>query len=276
MWRPGVGTGVMMMSKAACVVLILAVPGFLGYPAALNVDPREKKSPPSVESITVELWSAPPTTVVSLRPRWLIVQAPTTSAQAHGGDVLTNELRRQLRRVGCYGGEIDGIWGQLSRRAMQAFTSRVNATLPVDQPDHILLAMLQNHPDKTCNKPCPLGENPASDGRCVPAAVAGLSVKTPALSQPQPLITSWTAIETAALGDDVPWAPVYKTNRPPVTAAPPPVQRIVSAPLPPKLTAPPRIATASREQPRTSQRSDRAPQSDFVRTLFQRLDSSLR
>lgn len=268
-----------MMSKAVCVVLILAVPGFLGYPAALNVDPREKKSPRSLESVAVEIWPAPPTTVVSLRPRWHIVQAPTTSAQTHGGDVLTNELQRQLRRVGCYGGEIDGIWGQLSRRAMQAFTNRVNATLPIERPDHILLAMLQNHPDKTCNKPCPLGENPTPDGRCVPAAVAGLSGKPPALSQPQALITSWTAIETAALEDDVPKAPVYKTNRPPVTAAPvrpPPPQRIVTAPLPPKHTAPPRVATANREQPRTSQRSDRAHQSDFVRTLFQRLDSSMR
>jgi hypothetical protein len=271
MWRPGVGTGV-MMNKAACVVLILAVPGFLGYPAALNVDPREKKSPPSVESITVELWPAPPTTVVSPQPRWLIIQDPATSAQALGGDVLTKELQRQLRRVGCYNGEIQGEWTQSTRRAMQNFTDRVNATLPVEQPDHVLLALLQNNPDKTCNKPCSLGENPAPDGRCVPGVIADLSVKTAALSRPQPLITSWTAVETAALEDDV-------YNRPPVTAAPvrpPPAPRMVIGPLPP-----PRSATANREQGRTSQRSDREQSrpmqhSEFVRTLFQRLDGSAR
>ena len=34
-----------MLRKAVCVALFVAVPGFLGYPAALNVDPSEKKPP---------------------------------------------------------------------------------------------------------------------------------------------------------------------------------------------------------------------------------------
>jgi hypothetical protein len=170
------GTGV-MMSKAAGILLALMVSGCLGYPATLNVNPREKKSPPSVESATPDIWPPPPTTVVSPQPRWLVIQAPSTNPLPQGGALLTKELQRQLRRVGCYNGEIDGVWTQSTRRAMQTFTNRVNATLPVERPGHVLLAILQIEPDRICNKPCSLGENLAPDGRCTPGAIAGYSIK---------------------------------------------------------------------------------------------------
>ena len=67
-----------MERKAASTLLILMVPGCLGYPATLNVNPREKKSPAAVES-------APPTTVVSPRPRWLVIQAPIDQSPTSGG-----------------------------------------------------------------------------------------------------------------------------------------------------------------------------------------------
>ena len=255
-----------MESKAASILLILMVPGCLGYPATLNVNPREKKSPASVES------EAPPTTVVSPQPRWLVIQAPSTNPLPQAGALLTKELQRQLRRVGCYSGEIDGLWTQSTRRAMQTFTNRVNATLPVEQPDHVLLAILQSQPDRICNKPCPLGENLAPDGRCAPGAIAGYSIKTAAGSKPPSLITNWTAIETAALEDDI-LPPARKTLVVPSPKAPP--QRSM-------------VATTNRERPlqhserndaRVSQRADRGSsrrQSEFTRMVFQRFDSSLR
>ena len=39
---PVCGTGV-MLSKAVSLVLFVAIPGFLGYPAPLDVDPSQKK-----------------------------------------------------------------------------------------------------------------------------------------------------------------------------------------------------------------------------------------
>ena len=280
MWRV-CGTGV-LMSKAACAVLVLVIPGFLGYPAALNVDRLEKKSSQPMESVSVKIWPAP-VTVVSLQPRWLITQAPT--AQYHDGDVLTKELQRQLRRVGCYDGEINGVWTQSTRRAMQSFTNRVNARLPIERPDHILLAMLQTHPDSACKKPCPFGENSGAGSRCVPGAIASLPIKTAALSRAkQPLVTSWTATETPAPDDYVPPKPA----RAPLitaTARSPPAPKIVVVP-PPKQSPPQRpVVTATnrapRAQPRTFAQSERAPsrpihQTEFVRTLFQRLDGAAR
>src|SRR5438552_5226883 len=38
---------------------------------------------------------------------------------------LGRELQRELARVGCYEGELNGIWTPAARKAMKAFTDRV-------------------------------------------------------------------------------------------------------------------------------------------------------
>ena len=87
---------------------------------------------------------------------------------------LTKEIQRHLKRVGCYGGAITGVWSPAVRHAMKAFTDRVNATLPVEQPDAILLALVQNHRQVACSTSCPPGQAIAGNGRCLPTAlVAG-------------------------------------------------------------------------------------------------------
>ena len=48
---------------------------------------------------------------------------------------ITRELQRELKRVGCYGGDINGIWTTSSRMAMKSFIDAVNAALPIDTPD---------------------------------------------------------------------------------------------------------------------------------------------
>ena len=50
---------------------------------------------------------------------------------------LVRDLQRELKRVGCYDGEISGTWSPGSKKAMGAFTERVNATLPLEEPDYI-------------------------------------------------------------------------------------------------------------------------------------------
>jgi hypothetical protein len=84
---------------------------------------------------------------------------------------LTKEIQRQLKRVGCYGGAITGAWSPTVRQAMKAFTDRVNATLPVEQPDAILLALVQNHRQVACSASCPPGQAIAGNGRCQPIAL---------------------------------------------------------------------------------------------------------
>lgn len=72
---------------------------------------------------------------------------------------LTRALQRELQRVGCYSGSVSGVWNPSTRHAMKAFTERVNASLPVDEPDDILLAMLQSHQEKACAPSCLPGQN---------------------------------------------------------------------------------------------------------------------
>lgn len=102
---------------------------------------------------------------------------------------LARELQRELKRVGCYEGDADGDWKAASRRAMGAFLSKVNATLPVDRPDYILLTLLQGHADRACDLTCPAGQGVSSDGRCVPNVVIAQSpsdARTTAVAEAKP------------------------------------------------------------------------------------------
>ena len=74
---------------------------------------------------------------------------------------LTRQLQSELKRAGCYDGEISGVWTPRTREAMKAFTTRVNATLPVDKPDHVLLALLQGHQGVACAPKPVLAKAPA-------------------------------------------------------------------------------------------------------------------
>ena len=94
---------------------------------------------------------------------------------------LGRELQRELARVGCYEGERNGIWTPATRKAMKAFTDRVNATLPTEEPDYILLALVQGYRDKVCGMPCPAGQGLAEDGRCMPNAILAAKKPSPLL-----------------------------------------------------------------------------------------------
>jgi hypothetical protein len=89
---------------------------------------------------------------------------------------LAQDLQRELARVGCYDGQINGVWTASTRQAMKAFLDRVNATLPMHQPDGILLALLQGQRVRVCGALCPSGQSLADDGRCVPTAILSRGV----------------------------------------------------------------------------------------------------
>jgi len=96
------------------------------------------------------------------------VAAATPGARA----ARAADVQEELKRVGCYRGYIDGDWGPSSKRAMQAFLRKVNASLPIDQPDEILLSLLRSHPDDTCARGCPAGQTVNDSGQCVPETVS--------------------------------------------------------------------------------------------------------
>jgi hypothetical protein len=84
---------------------------------------------------------------------------------------LVRSLQTEMRRVGCYEGELSGQWTPGTKRAMGAFVARLNASLPVEEPDYILLALARSQPASVCGKGCPADQGLADDGRCVPKAI---------------------------------------------------------------------------------------------------------
>jgi hypothetical protein len=90
---------------------------------------------------------------------------------------LARALQRELKRVGCYGGDVTGVWTTPSRTAMQAFIERVNASLPIDNPDPVLLSLVQGHRERACGAPCPAGQTAAESGACLPNGVLAKAAK---------------------------------------------------------------------------------------------------
>ena len=91
---------------------------------------------------------------------------------------LVVEIQRKLKKRRCYRGRIDGSWGAGSKYAMQAFVDRVNATLPIKEPDYVLLTLLQANSDKTCGA-CPGGQTATVGGSCVPQAIVADTQRKP-------------------------------------------------------------------------------------------------
>ena len=102
-------------------------------------------------------------TIVSITTPVPIELAPRDPKARHK---LVLEIQQELRRVGCYGGRMDGAWDFAIKNAMKKLTDRVNATLPLDQPDHIQLTLIQSQREGICGA-CPAGQSLAASGRCV-------------------------------------------------------------------------------------------------------------
>jgi len=210
--------------------------------------------------------------------------APAKAAAIPDRATLARELQRELRRVGCYDGEINGAWTIGTKRAMKSFTDRVNATLPVEEPDYILLTLVQGHQDKACGKPCPVEQALSDDGRCVPNAILARAKKpaspanvaaapngSPPSERPQPAITGWSTTTTAAIAPPTEGRMALagpKADTAPVlgSLAPGPGPALRHGPVPPG-----RVYDRRPPPPRYVQRS-RDP--GWGRAMFQRIDSS--
>ena len=122
--------------------------------------------------------------VAEAPPRLPVGETAATASPPLDRPALTREIQRQLKRIGCYRGDVSGVWSPAVRQAVRAVTDRVNASLPIDQPDPILLAMVQSQEPGTCGASCPNGQSRAADGRCLPAAlVANAAKKQPTPTQ---------------------------------------------------------------------------------------------
>lgn len=138
----------------------------------------EARAPAPAPAVTApKPWTAAVTASPHFSP------LPSRAGNADPRSELTVSLQKELKRVGCYDGEIHGWWNASSKRAMKAFTDRVNATLPIEEPDYILLTLVQGHGGAACGGTCPSDQILAGDGQCMPRAIVAQAAKKKAKRQ---------------------------------------------------------------------------------------------
>jgi hypothetical protein len=208
-----------------------------------------------------------------------------------GREALARELQSELRRVGCFDAEINGQWTPATRRAMKAFIDRVNAALPVGEPDPVLLVMVRGHEDQVCARSCPPGQGEAEDGRCLPSAILAKAARTtpwPVAARLPKAQSALVAQRTSAVIQSAGVIPAAPASQPAVAAAPaapqmPTAGRMgLAGPMAePKLPAAsdvPPVARHVRSRHATRARPPRyasAPRrSTFARVVFRRVDSA--
>jgi hypothetical protein len=183
---------------------------------------------------------------------------------------LARDLQRELKRVGCYDGAINNSWTVSTRTAMKAFTNRINAMLPVNKPDQILLTLVQDYRERVCDVACPAGEGLAKDGRCLPSVVLARATKkvaqrkatVQAVEQPGghvTLVWSTAAPPQPALGEPA---------RGPALPARPPTKTAYVARVTPTAAA-----KSGRSRAMTAPRGESRRHSDFSSTFFKRADA---
>lgn len=153
-------------------------------------------------------------------------QPSTGVALPQDPTALARQLQSELKRVGCYDGELSGVWTPRTRVAMKAFTDRVNATLPVDKPDHILLALVQGHQGIACAPKPILAKGPAKPEppevdaaqKPLPAIVPPIVAVAPKLLSPPNSVTP--AAPKVEPSPQAPAARAGPTREPPQARAP--------------------------------------------------------
>ena len=155
---------------------------------ALSMPARSEPRPAGLETTAVPTpVSEPSQAPIASETGWQTIVSTTTPAPVEltprdpsARYKLVVEIQRELRRVGCYGGRLDGSWKNGLKTAMKEFTDRVNATLPLDQPDYIQLTLIQSQPDEVCGA-CPTGQSLAASGRCVGLPVTATATQNEVL-----------------------------------------------------------------------------------------------
>jgi hypothetical protein len=206
------------MHKATGHFAILAGAGIGAYALATAMDPERRAGLSSSAEAPVVV-TLPQRTADPSRPQ--PPPQPSVSHPPPDRASLVRQLQGELKRVGCYEGDLNGSWTPATRRAMQAFTERVNAKLPVNKPDHILLALVQGHRDRVCGATCPAGQALQADGACAGPALAPGSAPGSG------------GVETSGLQNPA------STNAPPIV------------PVPPRLVSPPREVERPAAAPKT-------------------------
>ena len=83
--------------------------------------------------------------------------------------VLASSLQKELKRVGCDPGSLDGTWGPKAKQALAEFARVTKLSFPLDQPSDGALEVVSQQKGKICTTSCKAGETEVN-GKCTPSA----------------------------------------------------------------------------------------------------------
>lgn len=240
-----------------------------------NAQPAPTPVAAAPERTPVPSFSAPVVVTLAQRPSEPAAPIPHRAGTLpRDRDAIGRELQKELKRVGCYEGELNGAWTPSTRQAMKAFTDRVNATLPTDEPDSILLTLVQAYQDKVCSKPCPVGQGLSETGRCVPTAILARAAKKGAApvttavvpaEKPMPAITAWSTTTTATAATPGPTPAAATAGAPPPTDG----RMALAGPATPEATPPAGTPTPpAATPPLAAKRTPKVSEGNWARSVF--------
>lgn len=189
-----------------------------GYHLVFAPPSSSTTSDPVFESTTLDFAGAfrpsPGALATSVRAATDAAPFPAVShvtrqrAEIEAKAVLAHGIQRELIRVGCFRGAVDGRWSEETQRAMQRFVAHVQVTLPTSAPDYILLTMLQGASDQSCGAP-------ARKDQAEAAAKGPSSKAEPVLAMPVAVAAptqAWSArVTTSSHGTPAPAAGAWRT-----------------------------------------------------------------
>jgi hypothetical protein len=210
-----------------------------------RVEPAPAPAPAPVVAQAQTGWQ---TVVAVATPAPTPAQQPTKLApnDPEARYKLVLDIQQQLKRVGCYWGRMDGSWGIGTKDAMKEFTDRVNAALPLDEPDYVQLTLIQSHAEKTCGA-CPAGQSLSATGRCVGLPITAQAKRPGApqvASAQQKEVLPWKATSGPGVAGGQPLFKPMPTTV--VSSEPLPGRMAIGAPIPTTVDAPaaPGVVTA--------------------------------
>lgn len=126
-----------------------------------------------------------------------VIVLPEAPIGVFGNEELVMNVQTELQRVGCYKGQIDGVWGKGASDALGRYykVKKVSLSDPDPQPDETHLGVIRNDKTKVCKdpvvrKPPPVRTAQNGGGRREPGRVArggsGSSRQAPVARGPAP------------------------------------------------------------------------------------------
>src|SRR5262249_2314960 len=93
--------------------------------------------------------------------------APATPPRSLSGAALVREIEQELKRVGCYGGRIDGEWASATTKSsVRKFAKHASLSSAPHEPSMEFLDLVRGKPQRVCPLECGPREVEAN-GRCV-------------------------------------------------------------------------------------------------------------